>query len=61
MLDIAQQLRDKISPELLEKHNVIKRVRNYPHSLAFWGRLPMKTAFAPAEALEFNTGLGNKN
>ncbi len=36
MLDIAQQLRDEIDPEILEKHSVSKRVRDYPHPLMFW-------------------------
>ncbi len=36
MLDIAQQLRDEISPELLEKHSATERVRDYPHPLVFW-------------------------
>lgn len=38
-LDIAQQFRDEISPELLEKHSATKRVRDYPHSLVFWAFL----------------------
>lgn len=39
MLDIAQQLRDEISPELLEKHGATQRVRDYPHTLIFWSFL----------------------
>jgi len=39
MLDIAQQLRDEINPELLEKHSATKRIRDYPHPLVFWAFL----------------------
>ncbi len=39
VLDIARQLRDEISPELLETHNSSKRVRCYPQPLVFWSFL----------------------
>jgi hypothetical protein len=39
MLDIAQQLRDEIDPQLLEKHSATERVRDYPHPLVFWSFL----------------------
>jgi len=39
MLDIAQQLRDEINPEILEKHSETQRVRDYPQPLVFWSFL----------------------
>ena len=38
-LDIAQQLRDEINPEILEKHSETRRVRDYPQPLVFWSFL----------------------
>lgn len=38
-VDIQQQLRDEISPDLLEKHSQSERRRAYPDDLVFWAFL----------------------
>ena len=38
-IDIAQQFRDEIDPDLLERFSCTKRVRTYPQPLTFWAYL----------------------
>lgn len=38
-IDIQQQLRDEIPPDLLEKHSQSERTRAYPDELVFWAFL----------------------
>jgi hypothetical protein len=38
-IDIPQQLRDEIPPDLLENHSQSERTRAYPDELVFWAFL----------------------